>query len=430
MRRGRLPLRAASAQHVRLDQIEQLFFAVARAVDWDALAGSVSAGLRRGGHAGDGWPAIAEVAQLTTWMPASSTAVCGARSRSACCATGAGARAGPGGVSAGAGAAREQRRRRGRARGRAGLVPRREGAGRGPAPAPCHGRIGRHNARPLLLSLARLLLVVRPGGLVLGLDYARLAEARRPPLAERTGLYYSKAAVLDAFEVLRQLIDATDELRGVLVLAVVPPELVTDELAGCRRTPPCSCAWPTRSVTGAAPTRSPRLVRLEVRLEAVPSARGGRPPRAVEALRSGVPSWDAVARSAPASRGLEDRSARSWTGPAGPAGGGLLLGAGFGAGKTHRSRIWRSRARAGFAVSMVVMSRRPRCTTGEGAARRGRDADRPETRVRGGLADAVAALDPDTPRYAELCRWLNSANAAVDGRFAATLHLLPADARR
>ena len=80
-------------------------------------------------------------------------------------------------------------------------------------PALIYSRIGRHNARSMLASAAALLAAQhRP--LVVYLDLARLAEARRPPAQARTGLYYSKAAVLDAYEVLRQFIDATDELRA------------------------------------------------------------------------------------------------------------------------------------------------------------------------------------------------------------------------
>ena len=136
-------------------------------------------------------------------------------------------------------------------------------------PAQLGARIGRHNARALLLSLARLLLSAGWGGLVLVLDYARLAEARRPPLEQRSGVYYSKAAVLDAFEVLRQLIDSTDDLRGVLVLAVVPPELLTDPNRGL----PSYTALQLRVADEVRDRRRANpfaaLVRLEVRLEAV-----------------------------------------------------------------------------------------------------------------------------------------------------------------
>lgn len=136
-------------------------------------------------------------------------------------------------------------------------------------PALIHSKIGRHNARDLLLSVSRLLLQTGGGGLVLLLDGARLAETRRPPAEQRTGIYYSKAAVLDAFEVLRQLIDATDDLRGVLAIMVVPPEVITDESRGL----PAYDALRLRVADEVRDRRRANpfaaLVRLEVRLEAV-----------------------------------------------------------------------------------------------------------------------------------------------------------------
>ena len=137
-------------------------------------------------------------------------------------------------------------------------------------PSLIFSRIGRHNARGLLASLSRLLLRAGYGGLVLQLDCARLAEARRPPVEARSGIYYSKAAVLDAYEVLRQLIDGTDELRGVLVVASLPPALVNDEARGL----PSYAALHLRVADEVRDRRRANpfaaLVRLEVRLEAVP----------------------------------------------------------------------------------------------------------------------------------------------------------------
>jgi len=135
-------------------------------------------------------------------------------------------------------------------------------------PALIYNRIGRHNARSMLTSAAAL-LAARRRVLVVCLDLARLAEGRRPPAPVRTGIYYSKAAVLDAYEVLRQFIDATDELRGVLVLAVVPPELMTDESRGL----PAYSALRLRVADEVRDRRRANpfaaLVRLETRLEAV-----------------------------------------------------------------------------------------------------------------------------------------------------------------
>jgi len=130
-------------------------------------------------------------------------------------------------------------------------------------------RIGRHNARAMLTSLGRLLVRAGGHGLVLHLDLTRWAEVRRPPLPERTGIYYTKAAVLDAYELLRQLIDATDDLVGMLVVAVMPPDLVSDE----RRGLPSYTALQLRVADEVRDRRRPNpfasLVRLEVRLEAV-----------------------------------------------------------------------------------------------------------------------------------------------------------------
>ena len=89
-------------------------------------------------------------------------------------------------------------------------------------------RIGRHNARQLLFSLAHWLSVNDRAGLVLVLDLRRLGYARRPSPEERQGLYYTRAALLDAYEGLRQLVDNTDEMANLLVVAVASPAFLSD----------------------------------------------------------------------------------------------------------------------------------------------------------------------------------------------------------
>ena len=261
-----------TAQDVRLDQVEQLFFAVARAVDWDALAGAVLRGAYKAtGMPATGGLAIADVAQqydldARELYRSVRRALEERLLRDPALARELGravlrlAQAQLGSTDVGD----EERAAV------LGWLLGEKVSAVALRPALLSGRIGRHNARSLLLSLARLLLLAGRGGLVLCLDYARLAESRRPPVEQRAGVYYSRAAVLDAFEVLRQLIDATDELRGVLVLAVVPPELVTDEARGL----PSYTALQLRVADEVRDRRLPNpfaaLVRLEVRLEAVP----------------------------------------------------------------------------------------------------------------------------------------------------------------
>ena len=93
-------------------------------------------------------------------------------------------------------------------------------------------RIGRHNARGLLFSLAHWLGVTGRAGLMVELDIRRLGFARRPLPEERNGLYYTKAALLDAYELLRQLVDNTDELGRCAVVVVASPEFITDDTRG------------------------------------------------------------------------------------------------------------------------------------------------------------------------------------------------------
>ncbi|MCC7367991.1 MAG: DUF2791 family P-loop domain-containing protein [Chloroflexi bacterium] len=89
-------------------------------------------------------------------------------------------------------------------------------------------KVARHNARHLLASLAHWVRLTGSAGLVLVLDIARCAQPA-PPRDERDGsLYYSRAATFDAYEMLRQLIDGTDDVEGLFVVALAGPEFTTD----------------------------------------------------------------------------------------------------------------------------------------------------------------------------------------------------------
>ena len=103
-------------------------------------------------------------------------------------------------------------------------------------------RIGRHNARHLLFSLAHWLAVNDRAGLALVLDIRRLGFARRPSPEERHGHYYTKAALLDAYEVLRQLVDNTDEMANCIVVVVASPAFLSDYAPRARRLPGAEAA--------------------------------------------------------------------------------------------------------------------------------------------------------------------------------------------
>ncbi len=146
--------------------------------------------------------------------------------------------------------------------------------------------------------------------------------------------------------------------------------------------------------------------------------------RAIEALRAGVPSRDAVAATGSGQAAIEDRftSLREAAAAGNPAG--LLLGGGFGAGKSHLlEHLARLALEAGFTVSRVVISKEtPLHDTAKvfaAAAESAVTADRP----RPAIVEASAAIDPDGRGYAELLRWATSTGSGLNERFAATLAL-------
>ena len=76
-------------------------------------------------------------------------------------------------------------------------------------------RIHRTNARHLFASLLRWIRLAGHSGVVVVTDMERVTLASNP---KNGTWFYSKAAVFDAYEVLRQFIDATDEMKGLLML--------------------------------------------------------------------------------------------------------------------------------------------------------------------------------------------------------------------
>lgn len=84
-------------------------------------------------------------------------------------------------------------------------------------------KINRTNARLHLESLLHWLRVAHIPGTVLIFNVDRLLKTRR----DDAGEHYSRAALLDAYEVLRQFIDSSDELEGLL-LVVVASDAILD----------------------------------------------------------------------------------------------------------------------------------------------------------------------------------------------------------
>ncbi|KFD40820.1 hypothetical protein HX99_03825 [Peptococcaceae bacterium SCADC1_2_3] len=95
-------------------------------------------------------------------------------------------------------------------------------------------KIARHNARHMLFSLAHWLRVNGKSGLVLVLDITRYLISTRSKNPD-DGFFYSTPAVLDAYEVLRQFIDGTDEMEGLLIVVLVSNDFLNDDKRGLSR---------------------------------------------------------------------------------------------------------------------------------------------------------------------------------------------------
>ena len=95
-------------------------------------------------------------------------------------------------------------------------------------------KIDRSNGRDMVSSLAHWLHLTGKSGLVLGVDISRFLVAKRHGQPDGS-LYYSTASVLDGYEALRQFVDSTDELQYCLIVVSAPPTFLSDEQRGVRK---------------------------------------------------------------------------------------------------------------------------------------------------------------------------------------------------
>jgi hypothetical protein len=126
---------------------------------------------------------------------------------------------------------------------------------------------------------------------------------------------------------------------------------------------------------------------------------------------------------------VEDRFAELLDRVAQPSGrpepaGGMLIGGGFGAGKSHMLEYLAQRALdEGFMVSKVVISKETALHDPTRVFRAAIDDARVPGKPGSAIDEIVSDLQTGAAEYAELYRWVHSDDVPVDSRFAASLFL-------
>lgn len=90
-------------------------------------------------------------------------------------------------------------------------------------------KVNRYNARGILRSALTWLPASQWNGSIVFIDAVRLAEPRNL----RDGkVYYTRAALSDVYEVMREFIDETDDMSHVLMVFAMPPEFLSVDPRG------------------------------------------------------------------------------------------------------------------------------------------------------------------------------------------------------
>jgi hypothetical protein len=144
----------------------------------------------------------------------------------------------------------------------------------------------------------------------------------------------------------------------------------------------------------------------------------------IESLRAGVPTLGAVNALGSAQSDIEDTFTDLLGRVAGNAESGLVIGGGFGSGKSHLLRhLGLLAGREGFVVSHVVVSKE--CPLHDAAKVAWMALDTavlPDT-TGPAIENIATMLDPASPGFAELMMAASSPSSGLDARFAATLLL-------
>ena len=137
-----------------------------------------------------------------------------------------------------------------------------------------------------------------------------------------------------------------------------------------------------------------------------------------------MPSLDAVALLGSGQTEIEDRFMELLAAARAGTAAGMLIGGGFGAGKSHLlEHLMRLALDEGYAVSRIVVSKETPLHDPVKVFRAAADTAVVAGRHGSAIAEAAAALDVNGRAFTELLRWAMSPASGLNERFAATLSL-------
>ncbi len=297
-------------------------------------------------------------------------------------------------------------------------------------------KVTRSNARDLIASFTHWVRLIGRPGVVLTVD---ISAFMLPKGADPNSLSYTPSAVMDAYEMLRQFIDSSDDMQGFLLVVVTPKEFLSDQRLGLNRYEALKLRiWDDVRDKNRQNPFAP-MVRLTNQTSQFEEDRiltrvGSRKDdvyhqQVIESLRAGVPSSEAVkALGCPQptvkskfQQMLQDAQAsieKGWTTQ------GMLIEGGFGTGKSHLLESLRHVAlEAKFVCSKVVISKETPLYSPALMFRAAVDAANIPGKRGDALAEVTADINFKSPQYADFYKWVHRQDGEIDGRFAATLFL-------
>lgn len=302
-------------------------------------------------------------------------------------------------------------------------------------------KVARHNARYMLSSLTRWLRLSGHGGLVLTVDISQYFRKRNAS-AQGGELVFSPSATMDLYELLRQFLDASDDIEGLLMVVLSPQDFLSDVRRGVDRYEPLKLrVWddirpkhrqnPLSCLVRIASMKQPESVpepetNSTSSMPIIPDLEAR---RVIEGLRAGVPNRHVVNALGCLQPEIEGRFRRLLEATqnnvtAGTCPRGMVIDGEFGAGKSHVLEYLQNLALdSNFICSRIVISKetplyhpvRLYYSAIESAVipnKRGEV-----------FAEIASECDVWTSRYKDLVNWVNDTENGIDARFAATLFL-------